>query len=247
VKAGQALWIAACGLFFGGAGQAQTVIPLAQEPHHHLALHNEYVNVYRVEVAPHDAVLLHRHDVDAISVMMSEAEVTVRAPRKPDVRQKLVDGQIRLQARGYVHATAIEGETTYRNVTVELLLPQQEGRNLCAAVMAAQPLHCPPGQGVAGSAGSAGHVDQPQYETEQTSVTLVRVLPHQEVSLGDSGSSELIIALDPGIARAEGNGAEKSLRSGDFVWLDHGETAEVFRNEGGKAARLVSFVLKPNR
>jgi hypothetical protein len=244
VKARQALWIAACGFFFGGAAPAQTVIPLAQEPHHHLALHNEYVNVYQVEVAPHDAVLLHRHDADAISVMMSDAEVTVRAPGKPDVRQKLVDGQIRLQARGYVHATAIEGETTYRNVTVELLLPQEGGRNLCAAVLAAQALHCPPSQEVAGS---AGHVDQPQYETKETSVTLVRVLAYQKVSLGDSGSSELIIALDPAIARTGGNVAGKLLRPGDFVWLASGETAEVFRNEGGKEARLVSFVLKPKR
>jgi hypothetical protein len=244
VKARHALLIAACGLFFGGAGQAQTVIPLAQEPHHHLALHNEYVNVYQVEVAPHDGVLLHRHDVDAISVMMSDAEVTVRAPGKPDVRQKLVDGQIRLQARGYVHATAIEGETTYRNVTVELLLPQQEGHNLCAAVIAAQPLHCPAAQG---APEKATHIEQPQFETDQTSVALIRVLPHQEVSLGAPGRSELIIALDPGIARAGGNVAEKSLRPGDFVWLASGETAEVFRNEGGKEARLVSFVLKPKR
>ncbi len=83
------------------AAEAPTVIPLASEPHHHLALHNEYVNVYRVEVAPHDSVLLHRHDFDAISVMISAAEVTVITPGKPDEHRKLVDGQVRLQTRGY--------------------------------------------------------------------------------------------------------------------------------------------------
>ena len=200
------------------------------------------MNVYQVEVAPHDSVLLHRHDVDAISVMMSDSEVTVHAPGKPDVHQKLSDGQIRLQARGYVHSTSIDGDTRYRNVTVELLMPQQGWRNLCAPVIAAQPLNCANGQGVAGS---AGHNEQPQFETEQTSVTLVRLPPHQQVGISDLGGSELAIALDAGITQAGGSGAEKSLRSGDFVWLDSGETARVFKNDSETQARFVYFVLKP--
>ena len=236
------LLVLTCGVFFGVAAQTPTVIPLASEPHHHLALHNEYVNVYQVEVAPHDSVLLHRHDVDAISVMMSDAEVTVHAPGKADVHQKLSDGQIRLQGRGYVHSTSIDGDTRYRNVTVELLLPQQGWRNLCAAVVAAQPLNCSRGPG---GGGSAGPDQQPQFETEQTSVTLVRLAPHQRLGLSDLGSSELAIALDAGILQTGGNSGDKPLRSGDFAWLDSGETARVFKNDSEKEARLVYFVLKP--
>jgi hypothetical protein len=238
------LLVVVFGVVLGANAQTPTVIPLASEPHHHLALHNEYVNVYQVEVAPHDSVLLHRHDVDAISVMMSDSEVTVHAPGKADVHQKLTDGQIRLQARGYVHSTSIDGDTRYRNVTVELLLPQQGWRNLCAPVIAAQPLNCPAGQG---AAGSADRDEQPQFETEQTAVTLVRLPPHQRVGLSDLGGSELMIALDAGIAQTGGAGAEKPLRSGDFAWLNSGEKARVFRNDGEKEARLVYFVLKPKR
>ena len=95
--------------------QIATVIPLASEPHHHLALHNDYVNVYEVEVAPHDSVQLHRHEFDAISIMMSNSEVVVRAPGKPDARQKLSEGQVRLQSSGYVHSTSVEGDAIYRN------------------------------------------------------------------------------------------------------------------------------------
>jgi quercetin dioxygenase-like cupin family protein len=244
VNAKQSLLVVTCGVFFGAAAQTPTVIPLALEPHHHLALHNEYVNVYQVEVAPHDSVLLHRHDVDAISVMMSDSEVTVHAPGKPDVHQKLSDGQIRLQARGYVHSTSIDGDTRYRNVTVELLMPQQGWRNLCAPVIAAQPLNCAPGQGVAGS---AGHDEQPQFETEQTSVTLVRLAPHQHVGMSDLGGPELAIALDAGITQAGGSAAEKSLHAGDFVWLESGEAARIFQNDGDKEVRFVYFVLKPKR
>lgn len=242
MKAKRSLLVVTCGVFFGVAAQTPAVIPLASEPHHHLALHNEYVNVYQVEVAPHDSVLLHRHAVDAISVMMSDSDVTVHAPGKADVHQKLSDGQIRLQARGYVHSTSIDGDTRYRNVTVELLLPQQGWRNLCAPVIAAQPLNCAAGQA---AAGSSLHYEQAQFETEQTSLTLVRLPPHQQVGISDLGGPELAIALDGGITRAGGSAAEKSLHSGDFVWLDSGETARVFKNDSEMQARFVYFVLKP--
>src|SRR6266404_3347476 len=60
--------------------QEQSVIPLKSEPHHHLALRNDYVNVYSVYVPPQDSVLLHKHDVDAIGIVMSDSEITVRSP-----------------------------------------------------------------------------------------------------------------------------------------------------------------------
>ncbi len=223
------------------AAEAPTVIPLASEPHHHLALHNEYVNVYQVEVAPHDSVLLHRHDFDAISVMISSAQVTVVTPGKPDEHRKLVDGQVRLQARGYVHSTTIEGENTYRNVTVELLQPQQGAHNLCSAVMASGPLNCPATQA---SAANETHISQPQFETDQTLVTLIRVLPHKKVAIGDAQHSELVVALDSDVmANEEGKSAGKSLHSGDFVWLGPDKT--ILNNSGNnKEARIVLFTLK---
>ena len=241
VKAGQAFFIVMCCLAIAAPAQEPAVIPLASEPHHHLALHNAYVNVYQVEVAPHDSVLLHRHDADAISIMLSNSTVTVRAPGKPDVHQKLVDGQLRLQARGYVHSTSIDGDTTYRNVTVELLLPQQSARNLCAPVIAALPLNCPVAQA---QSPAATHIDQPQFETSQTYITLIRVLPHQSVELGDPGRSELIVALDA-VATAGGEAPQNSLHRGDFVWLEAGKPSQGFKNDGDNEARLISFALKP--
>ena len=186
MKAKHAFLMVICYLPFGASAQAPAIIPLASEPHHHLALRNAYVNVYQVEVAPHDSVLLHRHDADAISIMLSDSEVTVRAPGKPDVHQKLREGQLRLQTRGYVHSTSIDGVTTYRNVTVELLLPQQGPRNLCAPVIAALPLDCP---SAPTPPLTATHMEQPQFETSQTYLTLIRVLPHQSAAFGRPGPS----------------------------------------------------------
>jgi len=243
VKAKSQLLLAICCFPLATFAQTPTVIPLASEPHHHLALHNKYVNVYEVEVAPHDSVQLHRHEFDAISIMMSNSEVVVRAPGKPDVRQKLSEGQVRLQSSGYVHSTKIEGETTYRNVTVELLSRQQGGRNLCAKVIATQGLNCPSEQA---SPPSSTHLEQPQYETDQTSVTLIRVPPHQNITSGNTGRSELIVLLDDAsVATAGETGPGNPLRPGDFRWTEIGHAATVFKNNSDKEARLISFRLKP--
>jgi quercetin dioxygenase-like cupin family protein len=218
------------------SGQEPAVLPLDAEPHHHLALKNEYVKVYQVEVAPHDAVKLHRHDTDAISLSLSESLVTVHFPGKPDAQQKLTNGQIRLQARGYVHSTSVDGDTPFRNVTVELLMPQTGARNGCAQVIAGQAVHC---------VVHAGEAPVPQFETEQTSVGLVRLQPQQHVVIGKPGRAILIVSLDGGASYKNENGVRKSLQAGDFVWLDKGKQAEAFRNESAREVRLVCFDLAP--
>src|SRR3984893_17365773 len=162
------LWILIASILFfslAGGAQEQSVVPLKLEPHHHLVLHNEFVNVYSVRVQPQDSVLLHKHDADAIGIMLSDADITVRVPGKPDSHQKVLNGQLRLQQAGYVHSTAIDGDTAYRNATVELLLPQQEHRNICANVMSGKPLNCPSAQ-----ADNAALSEQPQFETNQTKI-----------------------------------------------------------------------------
>ena len=222
--------------FLGAAvsGQAPEILPLEAEPHHHLALKNEYVKVYQVEVAPGDAVRLHRHDTDAISLSLSESLVTVHSPGKPDAQQKLTKGQIRLQARGLVHSTSVDGDMPFRNVTVELLMPQTGERNGCAQVMASQALHC---------VVHAGEAPVQQFETDQTSVGLVRLPSHQRVVIGEQGRATLIVAVDAGATHAGKNRVAESLRSGDLVWLDNEKIGEAFRNDSAVEVRLVCFGL----
>lgn len=229
-------------ILFVARAQAPPVIPLSSEPHHHLAFHNQYLNLYQVEVSPHDSVILHRHEFDAVSIMLGNSEVTVRAPGKPDVQQTLSEGQIRLQPRGYVHSTTIEGNTAYHNVTIELLLPQQGARNLCAPVIASQPLNCPLDQE---ASPSATHSELPQFETDQTRVSLIRVLPHQSVTLGEPGRPQLIVLLDAlSVVPQEKNHPANQLHPGDFIWFDKANPPQVFKNESDREARLVSFALK---
>jgi hypothetical protein len=217
--------------------QEQSVIPLKSEPHHHLVLHNDLVNVYSVEVQPKDSVLLHKHDVDAIGIMLSDAEITVRVPGKPDSHQRVLNGQLRLQQAGYVHSTTIEGDTAYRNVTVELLLPQQERRNICSGVIATLPPNCRSAQ-----PDSSAYSEQLQFETNQTKISLIRLKPQQSVTLDTSVQSRLVVVLDDTVVVTDVNIGPKAFRSGDFLWSDSKSSGEIVENAGSKEVRLVSFV-----
>jgi hypothetical protein len=217
--------------------QEPSPIPLKSEPHHHLILHNDFVNVYSVRVEPKDSVLLHQHEFDAIGIMLSDAVITVAVPGKPASHQKVVGGQLRLQQAGYVHSTGIDGDSAYRNVTVELLLPQHERRNICATVIAAEPLNCP-----SAKADSAASSEQPQFETNQTMINLIRLKPQQSVTLNASAQSRLVVVLDDTAVVSGVNSPPKALRSGDVLWRDSNSSGEVFENAGSKEVRLVTFV-----
>jgi hypothetical protein len=217
--------------------QEQSVIPLKSEPHHQLVLHNDFVNVYAVQVEPKDSVLLHKHEFDAIGIMLSDAEITVRVPGKPDSHQRVVSGQLRLQQAGYIHSTIIDGDTAYRNVTVELLLPQLERRNICSGVIATQPLNCRSVQ-----PDSSAYSEQLQFETNQTKISLIRLKPQHSVTLNASAQSRLIVALDDIAVASGANSPPKTLRSGDILWRDSNSSGEVFENAGSKEARLITFV-----
>jgi len=65
------------------------------------------------------SVQLHRHEFDAISIMMSNRKSLSAHGHRTYART--LRGSNALQSRGYVHSTSIEGDATYRNVTVELL------------------------------------------------------------------------------------------------------------------------------
>ena len=221
------------------AAQAPSVITMAEESHHHLALHNDYVNVYNAEAAPGDSLLLHRHIHDGVAIAIGDQTVTIGIPGKPDVHVKITDGQVRLQASGYVHSTRNDSKSVYHTIAVELLLPQTGEHNLCAPVLAGKPLNCP---GAAANASSAKHVDQPQFESNQTRVDFVRVLPHQKMDIAQTTASHLIVALDPAsISHKAGKEPDHVLRPGDFMWFDGGNPEHVFQNHGDKEVRFIDL------
>jgi hypothetical protein len=224
--------------------QTPGVITMDQEPHHHLALHNDYVKVFKVQVSPGDSIVLHRHDQDTVAIAIGEQLVTVGIPGKPDVHQKNADAQVRLQRGGYVHSTRVDGDTPYHTIAVELMRPQTGFHNDCATVLPGEPLSCPD----LPSKASATNITLPLLESGETRVQLVRVLPNQSMDLEDSPVSretpQVIVALDAAsISSGRSTKSEKELQPGDFVWLDGKPGHEgLYENRGDKEARFIEIL-----
>jgi quercetin dioxygenase-like cupin family protein len=220
--------------------QTPNIPTMDHEPHHHLALHNDYVKVFNVEVAPGDSIILHSHDQDTIAIAIGDQLVTVGIPGKTIPPSKNADGQVRLQRSGYIHSTLVGGDKPYHTVAVELMQPQTNFHNVCAEILPGQPQNCPVDLIKPGGAASS----LPLLASDQTLASLVKVLPQQSMKVGESGP-EVIVTLDAATISGTSKEPEKTMKPGEYVWLDGGAGhGRGFKNAGDKEARFIEIVFQ---
>jgi len=113
-------------LAFGAAALLSqgAAVPISQEHHHHLILSNSYVQVYEVEVPPHESTLLHQHDYDYVYVVFGDADITNAVEGRPAVNSHLVDGTVNFVKGPLSHVARNNGDTPFRNITISLLHKQ---------------------------------------------------------------------------------------------------------------------------
>ena len=114
-------FLAACSLQIVARAGAQQAVPLDREPSHHLVLQNEYVRVFKVEVAPHASTQLHQHDRDYIFVTLGTSSVENDVLGKPPAKLQLQDGEARFAKGGFAHVAKNLSDKSFRNFTIELL------------------------------------------------------------------------------------------------------------------------------
>lgn len=96
-------------------------VEITSEPHHHLALENEYVRVFKVEAPPQAATLMHWHRHDYLFVTLGDAHVSNEVKGKAPVDLKLSDGETRFANGNFAHIARNLSDHPFRNVTVELM------------------------------------------------------------------------------------------------------------------------------
>src|SRR5580700_8722168 len=85
------------------AAQTPAEVEITAEPSHHLALQNQYIRVFQVEVPAHASTLIHRHRHDYIFVSLGPSEVSNEVVGKLPVTLKLQDGEVRATDGGFAH------------------------------------------------------------------------------------------------------------------------------------------------
>jgi quercetin dioxygenase-like cupin family protein len=97
------------------------VVPIEQEPRHHLVIENEFVRAFAVEIAPHDRTLCHHHPHDYLLYVVGDGDIVSAARDEEPKKLSYRDGECELSPAGLVHVVENLRDTPFRNVVVELL------------------------------------------------------------------------------------------------------------------------------
>ena len=97
------------------------VVPIEQEPRHHLVIEHFFVRAFAVEIAPYDRTLCHYHSHDYLVYVVGNAEI-LSVPRDGEwKRLSYDDGECESSPAGLVHVVENLRDTTFRNIVIELL------------------------------------------------------------------------------------------------------------------------------
>jgi hypothetical protein len=110
----------------------EQVVPIEQEPRHHLVFENEFVRAFAVEIAPHDRTLCHHHPHDYLMYVAGDAEIISAAREQEPKRLSYSDGECELLSAGMVHVVENLVDTRFRNIVVELLPGSHRMRRVAA-------------------------------------------------------------------------------------------------------------------
>ena len=182
-----------------GAQSIPGAVLAKREPHHHLAFEDATIRVLRVRVAPHDSTLLHEHDPDYFWVALGASTVVNAKPGIADATITSADHSIHYTPGKFAHVARNPGDAPFDNITVELLEPQTNVRNLCERAIGDKPLDCPAtGESAAFFTGGAEH---PAFATDQIRVSLVTIAPGQSLQSSTVAKPAWVIALDTASTR----------------------------------------------
>lgn len=214
--------------------QAPKGVPVAEEPRHHFTFENDVIRAFRVQVAPHDRTMLHRHDRDYFYISIGAADIVNAVQGRPEVSVHMGDMQMGFTKGGFAHVAENRGEAPFRNFTIEFKRPQAKLANRCAKVDPAQPLDCP-------SLAADSTSITPEFESEDVRVTLLRVQPGAKLALADAQLSRLLMPI--GEIRASllrQGGKTAKLQTGKDLWAEGGKGLTI-ANPGESPARLLSI------
>jgi quercetin dioxygenase-like cupin family protein len=218
------------------AAQSASDVEITAEPHHHLSLENPYVRVFKVEVASHDATLMHHHGHDYVFVTLGASEVSNEVEGKPPVTLKLQDGEVHFSPGNFAHIARNLAATPFRNVTIEFMH---------AAAARNSP---PPAWGMNGDEERGLHVlhggtQDIMFVKDGVRVSEIDLQPGGVLPLHHHAGPHLAVAitdLDMRSDKQDGSSQPVQMKAGDIQWVPGGGTHSV-TNVGKSRARWVTL------
>jgi quercetin dioxygenase-like cupin family protein len=226
------IWILV--LAIAGTLHAQTPgeVEITAEPAHHLAMQNELVRVFKVEVAPHGATLMHRHRHDYIFVTLGQSEIETDVAGKTPVKLKFQDGETRFSPGDFAHIAKNISDGPFRNVTIELLQDEKARKS--------PPPKWDEERGVQILEGGTQDI---LFVKDGVRVTEIQLQPGAALPSHHHAGPHLIVAISDLDLRSDVTGQGPmpgNFKTGDVKWLPGGYT-HTLTNVGKQAARFITL------
>lgn len=228
---------------FAQTAQWQSAVTMDGEPHHHLALENKYVRVFKVEVPPHSQTLLHQHARDYVFVALGPSSLENDVQGKAPVALQLKDGEVRFAKGGFAHVAKNLSDQPFRNITVELLSPAGDV-NFCDPSKSSCDIkygsECVVG-GVVRCAVSRVLAKSQNFEIGETIIPAGLSTPlhsHRGSHLAIPVTDLDLESQSPGKPAVPVRG-----KAGDFEWIKAGST-HILKNSGSSDARIITIEFK---
>jgi hypothetical protein len=207
---------------------APTVVPVEATSYHVPVFSNELVTVLNVLIPPQRNSGYHRHSLDTIAVLMSDANRTNQVlGGEPIARPAQARGTVSFTpyARDpIVHAVAVQGESSFHNIVVELLYPSA-GRF---------------------SPGMRGQGYTQELDNERVRAWRLVLEPGQMAPAITQGAPGVRVVVEGGeLVESVPGAPDRAMapRHGELYWQEAGTTRAV-RNVGTTRIELVELELK---
>ena len=206
-----------------GADQSAPV-PIEEEPHHHLVLKNDYVQVFHTTVAPGESTLFHVHLHDNAGVELSTRTTTDQLLGKSE-------GAPSVSRAGEVFANSrLQGPTTHRvhnvgSTTMDVIDVEFFQRPEHALATAAAPVAA---------------------ENASARVYSWVLAPGAVSAMHSHERPYLIVAVTPmhlKMTAPDGRSFTDDVKPGDFHWVD-AKVTHTLENAGTTPGQLVEFEMK---
>jgi quercetin dioxygenase-like cupin family protein len=211
--------------------QTSNEVEITSEPSHHKVIDNDYVRVFKVEVAPHSETLLHRHRHDYLFVTLGDTQVENDVPGKAPVQLNLKDGEVRFIPGDFAHVAKNLGATPFRNVTIEIM-QDAKYRESPHKWDEERALHV-----------LTGGTQDVMFVKDGVRVTDIQLQPGATIPKHHHAGPHLLVAITDLDVRSdvEGQGPMPGkFKAGEAKWLPGGYS-HTLTNTGMQPARFITF------